>query len=725
MDDDWLVLRAGTGRLASRIIRGGSPVGEHPEVAAVPATVDLQRTAVVGVSGPRPGRLALAGSLVSQACAWHSPRRLRIVLLSAADVPTSDWDWAQLLPHLLDHQTGEILCRADVRDPARLAALIASLTTLIGDRRSTQSTALSSPPGEATSQSVGDLLVVLDGARELRSVPGVAELLRLGPAAGFRFLCLDEDRSSLPTEATSVVELDDRGHRATMTLPDQVIAGITLDLPRSGWLEQMGRAMAPLIDATPQEQRATLPARVGFRELHRSKGLDPLDPRDLETAWSGPIAPPRALLGLTPSGPHEVDLTRDGPHALVGGTTGSGKSELLQALVAGLAAAHRPDDLGFVLIDYKGGAAFRECERLPHTLGVVTDLDEHLTARALASLSAELRRRERLLAQAGAKDIESLHRLEGQEGRHARLPRLVIVVDEFKLLADELPDFVHGLVQIAAKGRSLGVHLVLATQRPAGIITGDMRSNVSLRICLRVRDRADSEDVINDPAASTLTDLAAGRAYLRAGDGRLVALQTAHVGGPVEEPGAERRVVVTTLSEEPIGNRSGRPTAEAQVTGTVTGTVTGAVTVGGIDEGREGTTELAAFVEVARQVATTLGITTTRSPWLPPLPEWLGVDDLVDSGSSSCIPDQPHAQAGVPFGLVDRPHDQQQLVARWDPDVDGHLGVIGGSRSGRTTLVRTLVAALAQRRQSSELHVHVLEGTPGPLKSLAEIPHVG
>ena len=319
---------------------------------------------------------------------------------------------------------------------------------------------------------------------------------------------------------------------------------ITPDLPDSSWFDRVARRLSPLCDATPETQHVALRSSIGFRELHRAAGLDPLDAGALAAAWARPVGAPRALLGLTASGPHEIDLTRDGPHALVGGTTGSGKSELLQALVAGLAANHRPDDLGFVLVDYKGGAAFRECARLPHTLGLVTDLDEHLTARALASLTAELRRRERLLADAGAKDLDA-YRAQCAAGRFdgPRLARLVIVVDEFKLLADELPDFVSGLVRIAATGRSLGVHLVLATQRPSGIITGDMRANVSLRICLRVRDRADSDDVIDDASAASLNEAAPGRAFLRAGDGQLVPLQTAHVGGPAEpaESRAERR----------------------------------------------------------------------------------------------------------------------------------------------------------------------------------------
>ncbi|HET7801588.1 MAG TPA: FtsK/SpoIIIE domain-containing protein, partial [Humibacillus xanthopallidus] len=748
-DDDWLVLRLGTARRPSRIVRAGAPVGEHPVVAAVPGLVDLSATAVVGVSGPREQCLALGASLVAQAAVWHSPRRMRVVLLTGGGVQAEDWAWARLLPHLLERQDGEIACEASVLEPGHLTSLIASLTAIVVQRTSGQPLTVSGPAAQHSPAPVSDTLVVLDGARELRAVPGVADLLRLGPAAGMTFVCLADDRASLPGEAVAVVELDRRGLRATTTLPDEVVTDVTLDLPGAGWLERVGRALAPLSDATPEGREAALPSTIGFRELHRATGFDPLDRRDLEAAWSRPAGAPRALLGVTTEGPHEIDLVRDGPHTLVGGTTGSGKSELLQALVVGLAATHRPDDLGFVLVDYKGGAAFSECARLPHTLGLVTDLDEHLTARALASLNAELRRRERVLAEARAKDLEAFRRLDLQGVDRARLARLVIVVDEFKLLADELPDFVDGLVRIAAKGRSLGVHLVLATQRPAGIITGDMRSNVALRICLRVRDRSDSDDVINDPGASTLTDLTPGRAFLRAGDGQLVALQTAHVGGPAEEPTADRRVAVVTLP--PVGSGVGTPAPEqlglAEPSGLPerrrhsegeTGPVavdaatgaTGDIAEGTPEDGpapvSEGLTELAAFVDAARHVAASLGISPRPSPWLPPLPEWLAADDLADVASST--PGRAgHVPpgGGVPFGLVDRPHEQEQELACWDPDVDGHLGIIGGSRSGRTTVARTIVTALAQRRAVSELHVHVLESTPGPLGSLAELPHVG
>lgn len=211
---------------------------------------------------------------------------------------------------------------------------------------------------------------------------------------------------------------------------------------------------------------------------------------------TGDVRPPRA----TASGPAVTDLVVDGPHALLAGTTGAGKSELLQTLIASLAAANRPDALNFVLIDYKGGAAFRECAALPHTVGLVTDLDGHLTERALVSLQAELQRRERLLAAAGAKDLDDYHR----DPSAPTIARLCLIIDEFRVLAEELPGFVDGLVRLATVGRSLGVHLVLATQRPAGIVSADIRANVNLRIALRVRDDGDSQDVIDTMDAARI-----------------------------------------------------------------------------------------------------------------------------------------------------------------------------------------------------------------------------
>ena len=198
-------------------------------------------------------------------------------------------------------------------------------------------------------------------------------------------------------------------------------------------------------------------------------------------------------------------------------------------MIASLAVGNRPDEFNFVLVDYKGGAAFKDCNLLPHTVGMVTDLDGHLTSRALASLGAELRRREHQLARADAKDIEDY--LAARDPDDEPMPRLLIVIDEFAALVAELPDFVTGLVDVARRGRSLGVHLILATQRPAGVVSAEIKSNTNLRIALRVTDVSDSDDVIESPAAARIAKVFPGRAYARLGHSSLIPFQSSRVGG--------------------------------------------------------------------------------------------------------------------------------------------------------------------------------------------------
>lgn len=215
-----------------------------------------------------------------------------------------------------------------------------------------------------------------------------------------------------------------------------------------------------------------------------------------------------ARFAVGPSGPVELDLVADGPHAVVAGTTGSGKSALLTAWVLALAAAHPPSVVGFLLVDCKGGAAFDPLAGLPHVLGVVTDLDPEGTERVVQSLTAELHRRERVLREAGLPDVTG----SGE-------PRLVLVVDEFRALLETRPALAAVFVDVAARGRSLGLHLVLCTQRPAGSIRDELLANCGLRISLRVHDVSDSVAVVGTGEAARLAGAPPGTAVVRTADG--------------------------------------------------------------------------------------------------------------------------------------------------------------------------------------------------------------
>ncbi|WP_347351716.1 FtsK/SpoIIIE domain-containing protein [Intrasporangium sp.] len=686
-DPDYLELRLGVGSQPPRTTAVGD-TADAPTLPAldVPAVLRLTDTAVLGVAGPRERALALTSSLVGQICTWHSPRDVRIVVLTADRTGPDSWAWATLLPHAASVPDTCLAAIGDRAHEGSVGRRVAELAAIVAARAGDDTRVRAEP----------DLVVVLDRSEQLRREPGVAQLLRDGPSVGVHFICLDQDAIRLPVEAAAQVVIG-AGPKAEARLDRQggCVPSLVPDLPGPAWAETLARALAPLEDATPVEDGAVLPARVDFVELHRQhSGADPLDARSVARRWSAPHRRPTALLGLGADGPVVVDLVRDGPHALVGGTTGAGKSELLQTLVASLAVHNRPDELSFVLIDYKGGSAFHHCAGLPHVLGVVTDLDEHLTTRALTSLGAELRRRERLFAQVGAKDLDDYRRLAPAGDRPARL---VLVVDEFKVLADELPDFVSGLVRLAAVGRSLGVHLVLATQRPAGIVSADMRANVSLRIALRVRDRTDSDDVIEAPDAARIPDRLPGRAYLRVGSRRLVPVQVAHVGvGDRAASGPAAGPVVWPLGWADL-------MAPAPRVATRPDTPPGAP-LGGVVDGLLGAADL-------------LQARPPASPWLPPLPDVLSAGDSRLAG--------PAAARSVPLGLADRPSEQRQTVLAWDPARDGHLGIAGGARTGRSTAALAIALRIAERLSPSEVHLHVMEGNPGPLTGLSALPQTG
>ncbi len=683
-DGDALELRLGLGSVLSSVeVRdlsgpGGNEAVHRPELADVPVTVSLAEAGVLGVAGPRSRALPLVRSLVAQLAGWHSPRHLDLVLLTAE--PTRDWTWLRWLPHLRAGADGA--GRRVGSDAGQLRARVDELVATLDARAELRSAGLDRRwTGPST-------VVVLDGAGALRRQPGVARLLEEGPAVGLRVLCLERDRVSLPVECRATAEVTGPvGTRLRVIGPDATTYDdVVADGVGDHWAQRFARALAPLRDATPDDQESSLPPASRLLDL---LPFDGTDPTSVETAWRLSPRGTRALLGVGEDGePFPVDLAADGPHVLVAGTTGSGKSELLQTLVAGLALANRPDQMSFVLVDYKGGAAFRDCARLPHTVGTVTDLDGHLTERALRSLGAELRRRESVLRAAGCTDLDDYY--ASAAAGSPPLPRLMLVVDEFATLVEELPDFVGGLVGIAQRGRSLGVHLVLATQRPGGVVSADIRANTSLRIALRVTDPAESTDVVDVRDAADIGRTTPGRAVVRVGAGTVRRVQSARVGG---HPAAATPVSVRAVPWEAVGD----PVLPAG------------------NDAPAGPTDLARLVDAVRAAAERLPASPVASPWLPPLPQVVTVDDL---------PAAP-ADRGVALGVLDLPGEQRRAAVTFDLDGGDHLLVAGGARSGRTTALRTLATLLADRCDVTDLHLFGLDGGGGGLTALTVLPHCG
>jgi S-DNA-T family DNA segregation ATPase FtsK/SpoIIIE len=669
---------------------------EHRTLTDVPVGAELRKLGVLGVAGDPEVAEPLARWLIAQCAALHSPRDVRLVLLTRGDAQDR-WDWVRWLPHTRDD--AEIFPAMIGSDQESVGRRIAELTNLMTQRRGGQqgmSTGKGLPPGP-------DVVVVVDGARRLRALPGLVSLLRDGPEVGIYLICLDDDVQALPEECRGLVECGPHRVVLRQTMADDV-PDVRPDLVEPAWADRLARAMSPVRDISPTEDDAGLPASARLLDCLE---LDPPS-SDGVLAWWGKGPSTEVVLGAGYDGLFRLDLRRDGPHALVAGTTGAGKSELLQTLIASLAVANRPDELTFVLVDYKGGSAFKDCAQLPHTVGMVTDLDTHLVSRALTSLGAELRRREHLLAVPGAKDIEDYSALRTRDPSLPTLPRLVLVIDEFASLVAELPDFVKGLVSIAQRGRSLGIHLVLATQRPSGVVSPEIRANTNLRIALRVTDDMESRDVIDAPEAARIPKSTPGRGYARTGHSTLMPFQAGRVGGA--RPG---RAGGSALPEPMAWHI---PWTLVGLPAPVRPKVQGPTT----DEGDTDLSDLVAAVRAADQLA---GVPAQPRPWLPALTDVVSVADLavaaarhggdVDDGLSA------------PWALEDHPDRQEQSPRRFRLGVDGHLYVIGGPRSGRSTALRTLVASLAARVPARDLHVYGLDCGNGALLPLETLPHTG
>jgi len=654
-------------------------------IPAAPVEVDLTDAGVVGIVGDREGALAVARSLLCQAAVHCGPADLTVGVFCDTGRDEA-WQWTTWLPHVRhvgDGAGGQWLSAQRGRSEALLRSLRDGIDTHI---------------------TPAVLLVVdSDVLTEGRDAPA-RSLLGHGRPTGTGLVHQDQgtqvsgiviaaNEEQLPASCTTVVRVaaDAQG---TVTRPgdlttvdDVVLAGLTVDTAR-----RCATDLARFDDPELVVPGAALPGLVRLSPL---LGLDDMTPEAIRKSWaaSSRISTP---VGVGESGSYEIDLVRDGPHGLVGGTTGSGKSEFLRSLVAGLAARNDPTRLTFILIDFKGGAAFATCERLPHTIGTVSNLDEQLADRALRALEAEMHYRQRVFAQAG----EGIDNLDAYLATNPEqpMPRLLLVVDEFAMLAKEYPDVLSSLVSVAAVGRTLGVHMILATQRPAGVVNEDILANTNLRVALRVQSRDDSINVVGVPAASAIGRTQMGRAFVKLGQDDITPVQTALVTGRAEASAS------TLVDAHPIGFGEVRESPKPRTP---------------VDE--DAPTDLDLLIDAVVAANAEAGYAAPRPVWPEPLGERLAlaVTHQGDPGERSV-----GAVVGstVQVALADDPDRQRQIPVGWELD-RGNLLLLGIPGSGTTTTLGSLALTLASRYTPDELDLIVLDMGSRDLEPLAALPH--
>lgn len=699
----------------------------HQYARAVPVIEDLAASGAVGVVGADESAHGVVVSLVAQLVGLHSPAEL-VLTAVVDDEWREDLDWLKWLPHVSSPHSP--LSGRHIADTApTAAALTAALEALLDEREALgpaqppidrgplrpSASAVARPGrlGEDATPALAPSLprvvvLIFDGTRADR-----ARLVRIaerGPEHGVHVIWVAPETGRIPAACRTFVEAHGSAEdgRVGFVRLGTELRPVRLDHVTAGEAFRMAVRMSAMVDSgAVVEDESDLPRNVPILSLvglesaespavvvdrwQQNESLHPRDGSSRRRRRSR--ATLRALAGKAGVHSLHLDLRTQGPHALVGGTTGSGKSEFLQSWVLGMASEYSPERVTFLFVDYKGGAAFAECVELPHCVGLVTDLSPHLVRRSLTSLRAELQFRERLFHTHKVKDIVDFER----SGDPACPPVLVIVIDEFAALAKEMPDFVDGVVDLAQRGRSLGIHLIMATQRPAGVIRDNLRANTNLRVALRMADETDSHDVLGTPAAAHFDPDTPGRAMVKTGPGRITPFQSAYAGGWSDM--IERAPV--GVHELRLGSELPwlRPEVEEP-----------------IQVPELGPNDLQRLVRSVSQAALLAAVPAPRRPWQPELVKEYDLESLGGQQDTA-----------LAFAVLDRPEAQDQAPVAFHPDRDGNLAIYGTSGSGKTVLLRTLAVAagLATEQGDGPVEVYALDFAAGGLRMLEELPHVG
>jgi len=688
----------------------------HRVQHGLPASVSLPAWARVQVTGEAPPARALARALVVNAAVMHSPESLVVAALVGPDA-REEWDWLKWLPHALSPR------ERDAVGPMRLVAeSVDELLELLPDD-------VTDRPrfGPSAQHPAPHVLVVVDGARLPRHNPLVTD----DGVLGVTVLDLPEQWGELDSTSTLRLAVD----AARPGMPAGQVPFEILSLSRGGAkgladqmsvteAEATARRLAPMFVSGEVEVRDALTSSTELVDL---LGLGDVRDFDPATAWRPRLQRDRLRVPIGVGGSGQVvalDIKESaqqgmGPHGLVIGATGSGKSELLRTLVLALAMTHSSEQLNFVLVDFKGGATFAGMADMPHVSAVITNLGQELTLveRMQDALQGEMTRRQELLRSAGNfANVTDYEKARAAGADLEPLPALLIVADEFSELLSAKPEFADLFVAIGRLGRSLSMHLLLSSQRlEEGRLRG-LESHLSYRIGLRTFSAGESRTVIGVPDAYELPPVP-GLGYLKPDQTTLLKFKAAYVSGPPK--GRRRRSAAGAGS-----------TAMQVLPFTSTRAVSAVQRVEEAPAPTNEPEETRAVFDIAVSRMKGKG-RPAHQVWLPPLDVPNSLDQLLGDLA-------PDPQLGLvsrrwrergsyvfPMGIVDRPLEQRrEIFVLGLGGAAGHVAVVGGPRTGRSTFVRTLVSSIALTTTPLETQFYILDFGGGTFTPFAALPHV-
>lgn len=695
---DFLEVRIGSGTMeairkidykAKEQISVDDPMTEYPQqickeyryIKDVPIVIPLRDANAVGVVGSEGCLVDIAKQMILDICTRQYHEDISLFLISDEEMPGLDWvRWLPSFNNSIADARG-IATDAESRD-ALLEYLYSEITARLekGGR-------------------IPHLIVFAHCSESFKRHP-ISRYIKDASKRGMTFIFLENHRERLPQYCSSILTLDSSGYRGTLT-------------DTSGEKEETVFRYSPVSDASAEfmaerlspvyceeiSLESTLTRSISFYQM---LGILSAEDIDLKKNWataqivdtmSAPIGVRRGneLIYL------DLHEKAHGPHGLVAGTTGSGKSETLQAYILSMAVFYHPYEVGFVIIDFKGGGMANQFRNLPHLIGTITNIDGREIDRSLKSIKAELQKRQRVFAEANVNSISNYIKKFKAGEVSEPLPHLIIVVDEFAELKAEQPEFMKELISAARIGRSLGVHLILATQKPSGQVNEQIWSNSRFKLCLKVQNAQDSNEVLKSPLAAEIRE--AGRGYLQVGNNEIFELfQSAYSGAPSEmtDIGSQKEYTISTVS---LSGRREKVFEQKKQRSS-----------GGSSE-----TQLDAVVDYIGKYCEQNGITALSPICLPSL------EDVI-----AYVPVEPEGRETypVPMGIYDDPDNQYQGLAVISLSGENML-IVGSSQTGKTNLLQVIIRTLSEHYTPEEVSIYIADFGAMSLRTFEKLNHVG
>jgi len=677
--------------------------GRFAQVGNVPIVTSLVK-GPVGYIGPRSLVLEQLQLLVMQVSLFHSYHDVRFITIFPEE-EKEQWEWMRWLPHA---SLPDVNVRGFVYHERSRDQVLYTLYQILKERK----LAADEKENKKERTYFSPHFVVLVTDEKIILDHTIMEFFnedttRLGVSLVF----VQDVMQSLPEHVTNVVDIRDaESGNIILEEGELVNRKFVLDhFPEGFDKEEVSRALAPLNHL--QTLKNSIPEAVTFLEMYSVEKVEELG---LQQRWQQnetykSLAVPLGLRGKEDIVQLNLHEKAHGPHGLVAGTTGSGKSEIIQSYILSLAVNFHPHEVAFLLIDYKGGGMANLFRDLPHLLGTITNLDGAQSMRALASIKAELQKRQRLFGEHDVNHINQYQKLYKEGKASEAMPHLFLISDEFAELKAEQPDFMKELVSTARIGRSLGIHLILATQKPSGVVDDQIWSNSKFKLALKVQNASDSNEILKTPDAAEIT--LPGRAYLQVGNNEIYELFQSAWSGAAYVPDQEDQAFLDTTIYA-INDLGQYDILSEDLSG-----LDNMVNI------QKAETELDAVIRHIHEYSEQAEIKRLPRPWLPPLQDRLYVPDLSASNFREAWAQDKQPLIAT-IGMADIPEMQAQIPLEINLTHSGHLAVISSPGFGKSTFLQTLAMDLARKHHPGRLHMYLMDMGTNGLLPLKKLPHV-